>query len=114
MSTYTNYKQWDNFKSDNLSTTIFTKWYIAIKSNHYKHEKHAFNSLCKHNNGFKISTITIADKSYYTFRPNIKEDKKPKTYVFDDDYTLIGVMTYDRKCIYKTNSFTTECKKKIL
>lgn len=109
MISFKDSKQWNDFRSNYLASVIFNQWYEYIKKNsHYKHVKHAFNSLCKHNNGFNIKTVELNSDIYYKFTPNIKEDKKPITHIFDEDYNLIAIISYDKKCIYSTKKINKE------
>ena len=103
MISFTNSKDWNDFRSNYIASVIFNQWYENVRRNsNYKHIKHAFNSLCKHNNGFNINIIELETDTYYKFTPNIKEEKKPITHIFDEDYKLIAIITYEKKCIYST------------
>lgn len=105
---YTAHTQWEAFKTDMNSNAIFNKWYEYIKlKSHYNHPKHAFNSLCKHDGGFTVSSKIYEDKIYYKFRSN---KSRSNTYLFNQDYQLITIYTRTMKIIYKTQKIN----KKIL
>ena len=70
---YKSHRQWDDLDTNEIALRIFQKWYENINVNgRYRHIKHAFNSLCKHEKYIRIEQRAAKDTYIVTNTHNWK------------------------------------------
>ena len=95
--TYNSHKEWDKLENDKKFMNIFEYWYNS-NTQHYKHIKHAFNSMCKHYKLITIKSTTILlDKKNLTKLWSIQSyketsDELGRTWLYqenDEEFNLV-------------------------